>query len=282
MRIVASFLIIILGINMQIAKAQNSEAYDILQTMVKKASEVKTIEYNAVMNERINGKMVEKQSFFKINSSPVKIYVRQSFIGIKLDGLYCEGSNKNLLLICTHGFPWLQLSLDPLGKRVRDNHHHTIFEAGFNFFVGLTNEIISKGKNDLDISMNPIPEMKDGRTCYKITIKANNFKYIPYTIKAGENITTIAKQRNISDYMILEKNNIDYFTDVKAGQNILIPTIYGSQMVLYLDKSIMLPVQIDVFDDKGLYGSYFYKNLKINKEFAWNEFTTTFKDYHFR
>ena len=83
--------------------------------------------------------------------------------------------------------------------------------------------------------------------------------------------------------MILEKNpKIDDYSDVVPGQVINIPTIYGKQLVLFLDKNLLLPVEIDIYDDCGLYASYLYKNLKINKQFAWNEFSTTYKDYHFK
>ena len=261
----------------------NPNAFEILQLMIQRANQVKTIEYNAIMNERIGKKMVKKESYFKINNSPLNIYVKQSFIGITLDALYCQGLNKNRLLIATVGFPWIQTSLDPLGNRVRANHHHTIFEAGFTFFVNITNEIVNQHKNDVELSIVSDNEIKDGRNCYKISINAKSFKFVPYTVGKGENLTTIAKRNNLNDYMILEKNpKIDDYLDVVTGQVINIPTMYGKQLVLFLDKDLLLPVEIDIFDDLGLYATYMYKNLKINKQFAWNEFSPTYNGYHFR
>ena len=126
-------------------------------------------------------------------------------------------------------------------------------------------------------------EVKDGRNCLKIVLTNNSFHYISYTIQDGEDLTSIAKRLYLNDFMIMDKNpTIDYYDDVKSGQIIQIPTSYAKKMVLYLDKEIMLPVQIDIFDDKGLYGAYSYNKLIINKQFAWDEFNTTFKDYHFR
>jgi len=275
------FILLLLTYN--VSGFSQSTALDILQSMVQKADQVKTIEYEAIMNERIGKKMVVKKSFFKINNSPLDIYVKQSFIGIKLDALYCQGINNNQLLIATVGFPWIRANLDPKGKRVRANHHHTIFEAGFTFFVNITNEIINKHKNDIELSIVSDNEIRDGRNCYKILIDAKTFKYVPYTVEKGEDLTTIAKRNNLNDYMILEKNpKIDDYSDVVPGQVINIPTIYGKQLVLFLDKNLLLPVEIDIYDDCGLYASYLYKNLKINKQFTWNEFSTTYKDYHFK
>jgi LysM repeat protein len=250
--------------------------------MIENSEKVNTIEYNAVMSERIKGKMVVKKSFFKINTSPVKIYVRQSFIGIKLDALYVEGTNNNKLLIATIGFPWIQVSLDPKGKRVRENHHHTIFEAGFTYFSNVIEAIIKSHPDDIKIELEG-SEIKDGKDCYKIVLYNNNFQFIEYTVQENENLTTIAKRMYTNDYMILENNpKIENYNDVKPGQVIKIPNSYASKMVLYLDKTILMPVQIDIFDNKGLYGSYSYNNLQINKQFEWDEFSPTNKNYHFR
>ncbi len=276
--LIFSIIISCFAINSQ----STDDAVKLLQSMIENSEKVNTIEYNAVMSERIKGKMVVKKSFFKINNSPVKIYVRQSFIGIKLDALYVEGTNNNKLLIATIGFPWIQVSLDPKGKRVRENHHHTIFEAGFTYFSNVIEAIIKSHPDDIKIELEG-SEIKDGKDCYKIVLYNNNFQFINYTVQANENLTTIAKCMYTNDYMILENNpKIENYNDVKPGQVIKIPNSYASKMVLYLDKSILMPVQIDIFDNKGLYGSYSYNNLQINKQFEWDEFSPTNKNYHFR
>lgn len=276
--LIFSIIISCFAINSQ----STDDAVKLLQSMIENSEKINTIEYNAVMSERIKGKMVVKKSFFKINNSPVKIYVRQSFIGIKLDALYLEDTNNNKLLIATIGFPWIQVSLDPKGKRVRENHHHTIFEAGFTYFSNVIEAIIKSHPNDIKIELEG-SEIKDGKDCYKIVLYNNNFQFINYTVQANENLTTIAKRMYTNDYMILENNpKIENYNDVKPGQVIKIPNSYASKMVLYLDKTILMPVQIDIFDNKGLYGSYSYNNLQINKQFDWDEFSPTNKNYHFR
>jgi outer membrane lipoprotein-sorting protein len=261
---------------------QEPEALNILKNMVDSAQNVKTIQYEALMSERIGKKMVDKTSFFKININPFKLYVRQSFIGITIEGIFNEGFNNNKLLVTTIGFPWIQINLDPKSKRVRDNHHHTIYETGFNYFVSIIDEILKNHINEVDAGFEGI-ETKNGHRCYKIVITNRQFNFKNYSIKHGEDLTSIAKNMNVNDFMILEINpKIKYYNTVKPGQVILAPTFYARQMVLYLDKDLMLPVQIDIYDDKGLYAAYSYNKLIVNKHFAWNEFNTTFKGYHFR
>jgi hypothetical protein len=185
-------------------------------------------------------------------------------------------------LISTVGFPWINTLLDPKGKKVRNNHHHTIYETGFNYFVSVINDLLKSHYNELLLSYDG-EEMIHNKLCHKITIVDDSFKYIKYTVKPGENLSSIANRLFINDYMILELNpEIDYYNDVKPGQVIKIPSVYAKRMILYLDKKLMLPIQIDIYDDKGLYAGYSYLNLVINPTFAWNEFNTTFKGYHFR
>ena len=262
--------------------AQNPNPEEILQTMIAKAKEVNTIRYQAVMSERINDEMVVKNSFFKINNSPRNIYVAQSFIGIKLDGLYCQGWNNNQLLIATVGFPWIQVNLDPLGSRVRDKHHHTIFEAGFNYFVDVVDQMLIKHRSEIDITSSGKLTAYN-RICYKINMQVKAYKIVKYTVQQGETLPTIAKNQLINDYKILELNpEIDDFWDIKPGQVINIPSVYGKSVSLYIDVENMLPVQIDIYDEKGLYGSYGYKNLIINVPFEHDEFSAKYKGYHFR
>lgn len=257
------------------------KATQMLSQMIESARKVKTIRYHAIMNERIKGKMVEKNSFFKINTEPHKVYVRQSFIGIKLDALYCKGWNNDQLLVATVGFPWIKLSLDPKGSKVRDNHHHTLFEAGFTYFTNVIDDVIRENNPNMKISYAGMVE-KLGKKCHKIVIDIDHFEFVPYTVKAGENVTKICEARNINDYMVVERNpDVDGYNDVKPGQVINIPNVYGKKLVLYIDPQLMLPAQIEIFDDKGLYGVYSYDQLIVNKPFQWDEFSATFKEYHF-
>jgi outer membrane lipoprotein-sorting protein len=51
--------------------------------------------------------------------------------------------------------------------------------------------------------------------------------------------------------------------------------------LLLVDKEYMLPVNNKVFDDKGLFETYEYFDLKVNPPIAPEEFTKTYKDYNF-
>lgn len=276
-----NFLFIITIFSVSINLKSQPEPRDLLDKMIQNVKQIKTLKYHAIMNERINGKMVLKDSYFKINVSPVKIYVSQSFIGIKLDALYVDGWNNNKLLVATVGFPWIKLSLDPTGNRVRDNHHHTIFEAGYNYFANVIEQIITNKNNE--ITMLYLGEVTlYGKTGYKIKISVKNYKIIPYMVKKDETLPEIAKKNLINDYKILELNpSIKSFNNDVAGQTIQIPNMYASSITLTLNKDTYLPIQIEIYDEKGIYAIYGYKDVIVNPTFEPDEFTPAYKNYHF-
>jgi outer membrane lipoprotein-sorting protein len=122
----------------------------------------------------------------------------------------------------------------------------------------------------------------DGRDCHAVVITFEDFKFIDYTVKPGENLRKIAQEKKISDYMILENNpKIKDFNDVKPGQIIKIPNGYAKKTILYIDKEHYLPLMMSMFDDKGLYERFEYRNLIVNPKFSDTEFTRNHKDYGF-
>ncbi len=82
--------------------------------------------------------------------------------------------------------------------------------------------------------------------------------------------------------MILENNsNVSSYNDVKEGMVIQVPDAYAKLTLLLIDKELLLPVKSLVFDDKGLYETYEYHDLKVNAPIAPEEFTKNYKDYSF-
>ena len=168
-----------------------------------------------------------------------------------------------------------------MGSKVRDNHHHTIFEAGYEYFINVIDEIIKKHGDYINYTNYGFANVHN-KKCYKIGLNVINYKIINYTVKNNENLTSIAKKMLINDYKILELNPSisDYYT-VKPGQIIKIPNIYAQKMTLFIDTETFLPVQIDIYDEIGLYASYKYLNVIVNQPFDPKEFTVEYKDYHF-
>ena len=266
------------------AQKPANKGTELIDKMIEVNKQVKTISLHTIMSERIKGKMVDKNTYFKINVSPRKVYLKQSFIGIKLEGLYLEGENNNKLRISTIGFPWVHTNIEPCGSMARDKHHHTLLEAGFGYFVSVVSALKESNLANYEnlCTYQGIVE-RDKHQCHKIIFENPSFSYNYYTVKDNEKLPEIALKLKINDFMILEKNSsIHHYTDVKPGQKIIVPNTYAKKMILYLDTELFLPIDIEVYDDQGLYAEYLYSDLKVNPTFKANEFDPKNPEYHFK
>ena len=113
-------------------------------------------------------------------------------------------------------------------------------------------------------------------------MKNPDYHYLSYHVQLGEDLISIAKKLNISEYAIMELNEeVDFYDDVDPGQELRIPSSYAKKMVLYIDQLYMLPLVIKVYDGKGLFEQYAYKKFVLNPTFHDGEFTSDFPDYGF-
>jgi hypothetical protein len=243
---------------------------------------VQTLSFLLEKRERINGVLIEQRNNVKFQKKPLKVYMKQDFPNKGMEVLFVENTNNNKLAINPNGFPWVTLNLDPFNNKVRQNQHHTIYEAGFEYVVTMVETLLNKHK---DIAANVKLDgtvVWDNRECHKIIVNNPHFKYIDYTVKPNETLNTIAKAKGIGAYMIMDKNpTIKDYEAVKAGQVIKIPTEYALKFIFYLDKQNLMPVVIKVYDDLGLYEEYKYSKLQINPKFDSQEFTKTYQQYKF-
>lgn len=255
---------------------------EIIERMIKAIDETKTLSFNFKQLARINNTMKKSEINARIQVNPRKIYIKMIYPKERIELLYnAEKSDK--VLVKPNSFPFIPIELDPLSNLLREDNHHTIFELGFTFMGSVIKQaIITAGKD-----FNKYFEYKgtvnfDGRECHAIVITFNDFKFIDYTVKPGENLRKIALEKRISDFMILDNNpGIKDFEDLKPGQVIKIPNGYAKKTILYIDKEHYLPLMMAMFDDKGLYERFEYRNLIVNPKFPETEFLRNHKDYGF-
>jgi len=252
---------------------------EILNNVLESIAKIKTLRYNLQCNERIKGKMQHTESQVKLQISPRKLYL--SLKGPEV--LWLEGVNDGDALINPGAFPYMNLNLDPFGSLMRKDQHHTIHEMGLQYLAEILKDGIRRAGDKFDKYFVILGEEKyDGRDCYKLSIAFPDYSWKPYTIKKDENITSIARKLHVSEYMVLEKNSdATWFNDVKVGQIIQVPDAYAKLTILLIDKTLLLPVNNKVFDDKGLFETYEYYNLQVNPPISSEEFTKDYKDYNF-
>lgn len=258
-------------------------ASELLQKLIAANDEISRISMTIVMNERVKGKMNEKKANFKINYDPPKIFLEQEYPQEGMQILYVDGKNNNKAWVNPNTFPWITLSLDPHGNTMRGKHHHSIFNSGFDYFVGVVQHLMHKYGNEIDnLAKNAGPETINGVKCHKIVFDNPYFRYMDYKIKAGEDIVSIAKKYFVNEYMIIEKNTaIDDYEDFRTGQVIKVPNDYARKVVILLGQDNYLPYCIQAFDDRGLFQEYYFSNIRVNPYFSSSVFNPDNPEYNF-
>lgn len=264
------------------------------QNMNKKISDdvitslgrVSTLKYRMVKQERIKGKMKTGEIQVKYQKNPFKVYVYIYSPKPGVELLYATGDNNGKVYVNPNSFflNMLDPDLDPMGKTLRKDEHHTLLESGFEATRKLLIAMRKRAEEEdkFDEYCQYTGDTKwDGRDCYKILLEYPDYKWENYTVKKGETIDKIAKENNLYGYTILEKNKLSWYTSVKEGQVIQIPNIYAKKVILYVDKILKLPIYQEVYDDQGLLSVYEYHSLILNPVIAAEEFTKNYKDYKF-
>lgn len=266
----------------QIPAGKPNNSREIIDKMLVAVKNMQTVQYTLKATERRDGSLRESEQLIKMNMAPFKmyVYVRKPDKGIEV--LYRQGANNNKALVHPKSYSPVSLNLDPYGDMLRNGNHHTIFEANLNYITGIIQDGYKKAGANFDSFFTLDGNATfDGKDCYKISIYYPLFKYVNYTVKPGEDIIAIARKNYLSEFKILEKNKLDNYQNVKAGQVIQIPNSYAKKTILYIEKKTDLPVEQIIYDEIGLFEKYELWDIKVNPSFKPEEFTKNYKDYNF-
>lgn len=241
---------------------------------------IKTLRQDIKALERIDAKYVSANSEIKLLNHPKKIY----FINRdkKLEILYDAELFAHKAYVKPHVFPYMTLLLDPSGNIMRKNQHYTILELGYDFIGKSIALTISKDKEGLKNFTYHGKVQKNGYTCYFIEYENKSYNYVNYTVGEKETASLIAYKLCVNDYLLRNKNDLlNEFGYLKKGRILKVPNLYCKRAILYIDETLCLPVAISLYDDKGLFESYEYTNIQINKPFALDDFKKENKAYGF-
>ncbi len=277
---VLSFVLVFLLIVSPIRAGHENICRELLNDMIAKINRTQSARYFLHSSERVKGKILRADSQVKLHVKPRQIYFKNNS-GVEI--LYNELIDKNYALVNPNTFPYINLKLDPYRSIMRNNQHHTIFELGFEQIGKIVQNAIRQSDNNFGHWFTYMGIIKyDNRDCHKIFFEYPDYKYVKYTVHSKETIQSIAEKLGIGEYRILQLNsNISYTDFIKEGRVLIVPNVYASKTLMYIDKELNLPVYIKAFDDQGFYESYELYNLKVNINFTPKEFDKSFRDYGF-
>jgi outer membrane lipoprotein-sorting protein len=265
------------------AYAQSLTAVEVFHKMMNAMKQVKTASFVLDINERIKGEMRHDQFIVKLNTRPYKAYVYSVTPNPGAEALYIEGENAGKAIINPNMRLIPTLHLSPYHPILRRNHQFTLLHFGFEYVYDVCSGYVQKFGNrfydylrlDKEITFN-------NQTYLQLILQTNEFKWVPYTVQKGENLVSISKKLLVNDYMILENNpKLKNYDDVKEGQIIKVPTVFGKKIIFYVDKLSFLPMVQIVYDDKGLYSRIEYSSFVMNPAFTEEDFSKKNKKYGF-
>ncbi len=280
-RIFICFLLVYTFAGADVAPVKTITCREIISQMIDSIKVIKTQRYTVKSTERVDGHLLFAQSNIKINTNPKKIYFFNPEKNIEV--LWVQGTNNNDALVHASAMPFMNFNLDPYGSLMRKDQHHTIFDLGFQF-VGLTiaNTIIKAPKDFDKHFLYAGSILYDNKDCHQVVINYPEYKYVEYITGKGETVTSISQKMNTSDFKIRHINDLSsYFGTIKEGKKLKIPTPYANKAIVYIDKKTALPLSIKIYDEEGLFESYDFTFVNINKPFAENEFSKSYKDYRY-
>ncbi|MDB2485074.1 DUF1571 domain-containing protein [bacterium] len=229
-------------------------------------------------NEFIDGKF-----YAKMNSKPLRIYIKNEKPKKGAEILYVQGENDNKVLLNTNSFPYVSLSLNSQNSLLLSGGHHYIKEAGFGKISKILNFDMEKFQDNFlkKISYEGIYNWNN-KKCYKIRIEYEDYQTINYYAKNGETLFEICENKLINIAKIKELNpGLDISKKLLDNQEIIITNHYFKILVLYIDLENYFPIYQLVYDENGLYEKYIYTKLVLNKLIKNEEFNRDYKDYNF-
>lgn len=259
------------------------DAQQVVNNMLASIDKIQGMKFRIKTKERFGSNYDQKHVFFKVwHGYPRKIYMKDMDKGIEL--LYLDKWNDNKCLINPNGFPYINVSFGPLSSRVRENNHHSIFEAGYKYVAeGMrkTLDLVKKNNRKLDNHFKIAGEITwNGKSCVILSMENDEYKFENYTVVNNESPRDIAMKLKVNEQTVMDINNIG-LGNLKTGRVIKVPNSYAKKVVFYVDKSQWIPIFQEVYDEKGLYERYEYHDVQINPTFQNQEFSKDFGEYKF-
>lgn len=252
----------------------------VLHQMYDSIKNIKTLRVKVSSLERIDKKFSSASSEYIVQTLPRKIYFNNK--AKKLEILYNAELYGHKALVKPHVFPYITISLDPTGNIMRKNQHYTINELGYGFIGNSVALTISKDKDGINNFIYLGKVKKNGYVCHFLQYENKNYSYIDYKVGEKETATSIVYKLCVNDYLLRDKNDLlNDFGYLKKGKILKVPTLYCKKATLFIDERLCIPISLSLYDDKGLFESYEYSNVEINKPFKENDFNRENKNYGF-
>ena len=242
---------------------------NLINKLIEQKNNTHSVILTMIMKERIKDSYLSKKANFKISYNPYKIYLKQEYPN-NFEVLFKEGENNDKAWVKPSSFPWTTVSLNPTGKTMRENNHHSLYKAGFRFIVEVFEYLQCKYNEDFQdmVTYNGLVKYNN-LLSHKFTFENPDFAFIDYVLSENSTLEKLSDKLKFNDYMVIQLNpELKDFEVISAGTKITIPTDYSKRIVAYVDVNTGYFNGVKAYDDNGLWEEYTYVGLKINPNFT--------------
>jgi hypothetical protein len=240
-------------------------------------SNLKSLRCTVKAQERVGGKINQARSIMKLTYNPLRIYIKNQK-GVEV--LWVAGQNDGDAWVYPASFPYVTLSLDPKGKLMRSNQHHTVLQAGFGTIADLLRTTGLRQDNAFSRSFRYTGDTTlQGRTSHVLRSNYPQFRYVSYKAGKNETISSVAERFGCGEFRVFERNGLSVGEPIPEGKVLQVPNSYGRRTVVCVDPKTYLPTLVQVDDDKGLFERFEFFDVVSNQPIPLVEFTKDYKDY---
>lgn len=249
----------------------------LVERMTNAIENLRYLRCSAKAQERIGRDVKPSSSVMKLSFKPFRVYLKDNK---NVEVLWVTGQNNGDAWVYPASFPYVTLSLDPMGALMRKGQHHTVLQAGFGTIADLLRS--SPLRQDATYSRT-FRYTGDttvlSRSCHVLRSDFPQFRYVPYRVGKKETVATVAERFGCGEYRVLERNNLSPGAALTEGQVLQVPNGYGRRVILCIDPQNYLPIVVDVRDDRGLFERFEFYNLVVNQPISIEEFTKKYQGY---
>ena len=250
------------------------------QLTVRMSSAIESLKYlrcTVKAQERIEGSIRQARSTMKLTYKPLRIYIKNQK---SVEVLWVAGQNGGDAWVYPASFPYITLSLDPNGKLMRGNQHHTALQAGFGTISDLLRTTVLRQDNTFSRSFRYVGDtVLLGRSNFVLRSDFPQYRYVSYKAGKNETIATVAERFGCGEFRIIERNGLSIGDKIPEGKVLQVPNAYGRRTTLCVDPKTYLPTVVQVNDEKGLFERFEFLDVIPNQPISLEEFTKDYKGY---
>lgn len=263
--------------------AQTPDPLQLLNAMIDRTGTLSTLRYDLKKYERIQGKLILEQMRFKLRRNPFAVYGYQISPRKGVEVLYPAEPGSKRVLVKPNTFPYVSLTFDPYSDILLENQHQTIFAVGYDQTRKLLIAARDRYRSDLPRLVRYEGTLTwDGRKCHKLTLQPPAYQIQSYTVKAGDNLFSIADRLHVSWYKIMELNSLKSpNATLKPGQVLKVPSDYGKLIRVIIDAERLIPLVLEVEDELGVYERYEYYAVEVDPPLTDQDFSRNNPEYRF-